>query len=273
MGHGPSLSAAINEKKVNEQALQAEIERVRVTLNNTEDMAINYLNDHTDGVIKAADTGKDEIRFTNNSSYTKYSEEYNLDALDKVIDAVIDTAQKTMTADADSSDNPQAVLDLVGSIGGLVKSGLALAASSSTTTTKLSVTFSQFSVGDKNFAVYNAVNSGIVKASNAWGNKDITLVAQITVLARVKADPNLTQEEAYQDDLNTLLKLEKLRNKEMLDAITKGIDNTSVIKQVEDFITQTRANITKDRSALAGKNLSEVSPSTDKTDLRISPKE
>jgi len=255
MCYGPSLQQAINDKSADEQALQAEINRVRNTMDNTEDMAIDYLNNHTNGLIKGQDSGKYEIMFASKESYTKYSEDYSLDALDNVIDKTIDTAKAGMKVAASDGADPAAVLDLVGSIGGLIKVGLALAASSSTTTTKLSVTFSQFSVGDKDFAVYNAVNSGVVKANNAWGNKEITLVAQITMLGRVKADANLTEQEAYQNDLNTLLKLEKARNQEMLDAVTKGIDNSAALKVVQGYINDARKNIKNDRNALAGKDL------------------
>ncbi|WP_440874951.1 hypothetical protein [Thalassotalea sp. PLHSN55] len=250
MGHGPSLRKAIQDKADAEKALQAEIDRVRATLDNSEQVAFDYIDGHTNGIILARDTQKPEIMFENNDSYTKFSEEYSLSALDQVIDGVVDTAKNAMEVAATDGDDPKAVLDLVGSIGGLIKSGLALAASSSTTSTKLTVTFSQFSVGDKNFAVYNAVNSGVVKAKNAWGNKEITLVAQTTVLAQVKADPNLTAEIMLQDDLNTVARLVKARNKEMIDAVEKGIDNSAALAVVEKMIDEAEENIKKDRDNL-----------------------
>lgn len=78
---------------------------------------------------------------------------------------------------------------------------------------------------------------------------------QSTVLARVNADPNLTAEEALQDDLNTLLALEKARNKSERDSIAKGIDNSAMLAEVGQMIKAAAENITTDRSALAGKTL------------------
>lgn len=251
MGHGPSLTTAIQDKSVDEDALETEIAKVRKTLANTEELAISYINDHTDGIVIAKDSGKPEILFTNNDSYIKYSEDYKLDSLDGVIDGIIDTAKDSMKVAATDGIDPKAVLDLVGSIGELIKSSLALAASSSTTSTKLTVTFSQFSVGDKDYAAYNAVNSGVVKANNAWGNKEITLVAQITVLARVKADANLTKEDMLQDDLNTLEELVKARNKQEVESVSKGIDNADALDRVQRMIDRASENIKRDRAALS----------------------
>jgi hypothetical protein len=250
MGHGPSLQKAIKNKASDQKALEAEIARVRDTLNNSETKAIEYIDDHTNGVIRSKDKGKPEVVLANSDSYTKYSEEYSLEVLDGVIDGVVAAAKDSMKVAATDGDDPEAVLDLVGSIGGLIKCSLALAASSSTTTTKLTITFSQFSVGDKNYAAYNAVNSGVVKASNAWGNKAITLVAQTTILARVAADENLTEQEMYQDDLNTLKRLVKDRNKEMLEAVEKGINNADALNLVKQFIDEASDNIKNDRKRL-----------------------
>lgn len=254
MGNGPDLQQAIKDKSVDEQALQAEIDRVRNTMNNTEDMAIDYINSHTDGVIMAADSNSPEITFINNQSYTKFSEEYSLAALDAVIDQTIETAKDGMKVAASEGSDPGAVLALVGSIGGLIKSGLALAASSSTTTTKLTVTFSQFNVEDKDYAVYSAVNSGVVKGSDAWGMKDLTLVAQVTIVARVKADPNLTYQEKLQADLNQITELNKLYNSEVKDSLIKGTPNDKALKRVKRYIDAAEAEVQRDRERLQASN-------------------
>ena len=254
MCHGPSLQSTIKQHAEAEQALQDEITRLLATMGNSENEAIAYINSHTNGIVLAANKSP-EIVFSNSESYTKFSDDYSIDALGKVVDRAITSAQDAIKVDTSTGDSNGQAVALVGSLGGLVKSGLSLAASNSETDTKLSVTFSQFNVGDLNFAIYNAINSGIVSASNAWGNKQITLVAQCTVLARVNADPNLTAEEALQDDLNTLLALEKARNKTEIDSIAKGIDNSAMLAEVGQMIKAATENITNDRSALAGKTL------------------
>jgi hypothetical protein len=254
MCHGPSLQDTINKQAEAEQALQAEITRLLATMGNSEAEAIAYINLHSNGIV-VADNKSPEIVYSTSDSYTKFSDDYSIDALDKVVDASITTAQDAVKTYTSSGDSNASAVALVGSLGGLVKSGLALAASNSETDTKLSVTFSQFSVGDLNFAMYNAINSGIVSASNHWGNKQITLVAQCSVLARVNADTSLTAQEALQDDLNTLLTLEKMRNESEIEAVEKGTPNSAALAEVGTMITEATTNITKDRSALAGKTL------------------
>ena len=252
MGHGPSLQDAIKAKAAAEKALNAEIARVRLTMKNSESEAMEYINGHTNGVIISDKTKAPEITFSNNNSYSKFKQEYSLKALDVVIDGVIDTAKKGMKVAATEGDDPEAVLGLIGSIGGLIKSSLALASSSSTTTTKLTVTFSQFSVGDKNFAVYNAVNSGEVKADNAWGNKEITLVAQTTIIARVNPDPNLTYADMLQDDLNYLEQFHKSYLEEEMDAIKNHTDNKADLLMIKGIIEDTEKDIKKYRKKLYG---------------------
>jgi hypothetical protein len=252
MGHGPSLQDAIKAKAAAEKALEAEINRVRLTMENSENQALQYINDHTNGVIISDKTKKPEITFTNDNSYSKFKQEYSLKALDVVIDGVIDTAKDSMKVAATEGDDPDAVIGLIGSIGGLIKSSLALASSSSTTTTKLTVTFSQFSVGDKNFAVYNAVNSGEVKADNAWGNKEITLVAQTTIIARVNPDPNLTYADMLQDDLNALEAFNHSLIEAEMDSIKNHTKNTDDLKLIKGFINDTEVDIKKYREKLYG---------------------
>ena len=255
MGHGPSLQKEIKAKADAEKALEAEIKRVRATMKNDEAEALAYINKHTNGVVKSKDTGEPETMFSNNQSYSKFKQEYSLKALDTVIDGVIDTAKDGMKVAATEGDDPDAVLDLVGSIGGLIKSSLALASSSSTTTTKLSVTFSQFSIGDKNFAVYNAVNSGEVKADNAWGNKEITLVAQTSMVVRVMPDPNLTYADMLQDDLNYLEQFHKSYLEEEMDSIKNHTDNKDDLKMIKGMIEDTEKDIKKYREKLYGDSL------------------
>ncbi|MDB0037810.1 hypothetical protein N9F08_00445 [bacterium] len=252
MGYGPSLRDEIKAKAAAEEALEVAIKKVRATMNNEEAQALAYINNHTNGVIISDDTRKPEITFTNNESYSKFKQEYSLKALALVIDGVIEVAKNGMKAAATEGDDPKAVIGLIGSIGGLIKSGLALASSSSTATTKLAVTFSQFSIGDKNFAVYNAINSGEVKAENAWGNKEITLVAQTTVIARVEPDPNLTYADMLQDDLNAVEGFNKALIQEEMDAIKNHTKNTAELSMISGFIESTEADIKKYRDLLYG---------------------
>lgn len=252
MGHGPSLRDAIKAKADAEKALQEEITRVRATMKNSESEALEYINGHTNGVIISDKTKVSEIMFSNNDSYSKFKEEYSLKALDGVIDGVINTAKDGMEVAATEGDNPKAVLGLITSIGGLIKSSIALASSSSTTTTKLAVTFSQFNVGDKDFAVYNAVNSGEVKADNAWGDKEITLVAQTTIIARVNPDPNLTYADMLQDDLNALEGFNKSLIQAEMDSIKNHTKNIDDLKMIKGFMVDTENDIKKYRKILYG---------------------
>ncbi len=250
MGHSPKVKDKINDKADAQKALEAEIERVRATLNNGETQAIDYINNHTNGVILSQKDGKPETLFANLDSYSKFKEEYSLDALNDVIDGVIQTAKDGMKVAATEGENPEAVMGLVGSVGGLIKSSLSLAASSSTTSTKLTVTFSQFSIGDKNFAVYNAVNSGQVKANNVWGDKDITLVAQTSMIVRVNPDPNLTYADMLQDDLNALKAFNKELIKAEMDAIKNHTDNKDDLKMIKGFLKDTEDDIKEYRNKL-----------------------
>ena len=251
MGHSPKVKDAVGDKAEAEKELKAEIDRVRATLNNSEKEAIDYINSHTNGVIISADTKAPEIMFTNADSYSKFKEEYSLKALDGVIDGVIDSAKKGMEVAATGGDDPQAVVDLIGSVGGLIKSGLALASSSSSTTTDISVTFSQFSIGDKNFAVYNGINSGVVNASNVWGNKEITLIAQTSIIARVEPDPNLTYAEMLQDDLNALKEFhEDLLDQEREAIKSHNKDYAADLQMIKDILKDTETDIDKYRKKL-----------------------
>lgn len=265
MGHGPSLKQAILDKKVNAEALESEVKRVQGTMKNTEAQGLAYINNNTDGVILGADSKKPEIVFSNNQAYSKYSEEYSLASLNSVVDGVVDTAQKTMSVIATDGSDPKAITNLMGSIGGLIKAGLALAASSSTTSTDLSVTFSQFTVvsngtssklgTSSTYAMYNAINSAQVAASNAWGNKALTIVNQFTVVAHVKTDPNLTYDKMLATDLAHLLSLEEIYDALSEKALEDGTDNLASLQFAKQLIADARESIKADRTALGEANL------------------
>lgn len=249
MCHAKSLQEAIDEKKINEEALLAEIERVKSNLKNTEQNALDYINAHTNGIIIAEETGKPEIFISNNKAFSKYSEDFSLDALDEAVDKIVDTAKDSIKVGMTEGTNPEDITNLIGSIGGVIKAGLALAATSSSTTTDIETTFCQFNVGGKNYAVYNGINSGKTTSSNAWENKTITVLSQYTIMARVKADVNLSNEENLQNDLNHLTKLKSRLNKMEEDSMFSDEDKD--FTKANKFIEEAEKNITRDREKIA----------------------
>ena len=226
------------------------IEAALSSLNNNENNVLEYINAHTNGIVFAADTKAPETVVVDAQKYTKFSEDYSLDALDKNIDAIIRTSKDSIkVALSDATDVPD-VMNLVDSVGDMIKSGLSLAATSSNTTTKLSYIFSQFSSDSKDFAVCTSYNSGTVNASNAWGNKQITVISEVTVIARINADPNLTAQEILQNDLDTLVNLSKQLNKQRIDAATKNLDNDASLVRIKNLIDNTNNDIKKARKAI-----------------------
>lgn len=104
---------------------------------------------------------------------------------------------------------------MAGDIGSVVKSTLALAATSSSTSQDLQIVFNHVVANDENYAVYFACNSMTVKAENAWGNKEITVVSNMYYFAKVEPNPEVTYVKILQEDLDTLDKL----NQQYDDAI------------------------------------------------------
>ena len=247
----PSVQDAVKDSAEAQKALNAAINSSLQSLNNTEQNVIDYINNHTNGIILSADTKKPEIILTNTLNYTKYSEDYSLDALDKSIDGIIATAKDSIKVAATDGADQAAVLDLVGSIGDIIKSGLSLASTSSNTTTKLSYVFSQFSSDSKDYAVCTAFNSGTVNANNAWGNKQITIIAESSVVARINADPNLTDQEILQNDLDTLATLSKALNKEKINAAIKHTNNKDDLDNIKNLIDDTINDIKNARKKIS----------------------
>jgi hypothetical protein len=92
-------------------------------------------------------------------------------------------------------------------IGSLVKGMLGLAASSSSTEENLQVTFSYIIAGHNNYAVYYAYNSATVAAQNAWGNKNITVIANTYYVTQVRPNPAITRAQNLQKDLDSWRRL------------------------------------------------------------------
>lgn len=250
MCNSPSVQQAVNDSAEASKALNDAIQAALTSLNNSEQTVLDYINAHTNGIILAADTNAPETVVVDAKNYTKFSEDYSLDALDKSIDTIIDASKNSIKlALSDGADVPD-VMNLVGSVGDMIKSGLSLAATSSNTTTKLSYIFSQFSSDSKDFAVCTSFNSGTVNASNAWGNKQITVISDVTVVARIKADPNLTAQEILQNDLDTLVILSKQLNKQRIEAATKNLDNDASLDKIEKLIDNTNNDIKNARKAI-----------------------
>ncbi len=192
MGHGPSLSEAIKDKQKAEDAVNQAVAKATAGLKNTETQAVAYINSHTPGIIE---TGTSTY-----NSYSKFSEDYSLGVLDGIINGLV----KTATDYVNPLNEATKVADMMKDIGGVMESVLALFAASSNTTSTLQITFNHILSGDKNYAVYYAANSTIVHASNVWGNKEITVVANAFLLAQVKVNPEVTYAKIYQEDLDTL---------------------------------------------------------------------
>jgi len=218
MGHAPSLEEKVKESQAVADAVQKAVEAAEKTLANTEEKGVQYLTANTAGLVEREDS--------NLLSFSKFSEEFSLGALDTVVDAAISTAQDAIVLAATDGEDPDALKSAATDIGTLIKSVLALAASSSTTQTELQVSFSHILAGDTNFAVYHAYNSAMVEASNAWGNKAIKVVTNTYLLYTVKPDPAVTQAKIYQDQLDTLFKLEK----QFDDAIVAASDEETYAK-------------------------------------------
>lgn len=270
MGKGPNLAQVIADKKLNEKAIDDDITARVALMKNSDVEAKAYINLNTDGIILGADNGSPEIVFTNNKYHCKFSDEYSLGALDSIIDGIINTAKDGFKVYATEGADLDAVQNLVADIGGLIKAGLALASNNSTTTQELAITFSQFMVGKKSFAVYNAINSYNMGADNAWGNKQLIVIAQITMIARVKTDPNLQLEEMYNGDLQFLIDLKdqyhkaaNVKNRPKLSDYTDSDKFDKAIKEFNDTLAYVIGQINiandaigKDREALAGRKLS-----------------
>lgn len=236
MGKGPNLKKAMAtsadaEKDVNDSIKQAEKE-----LENTEAKATDYINKHTKGII--------EIAASNNESHSKFSDEYSLEMLDKVVDGISKTAQNLVAP----KDNSTKAIEAIGDVGEVVKSTLALFSTSSSTNKEVQVIFTHIISGDENFAVYFACNSMSAKGKNSFGNKEITVVANMYILARVNPNKEITRAKILQHDLDTLEQL----NIQFDDALLKATTEKDLqgLKLAQDKINLLKEKYEKDLTKL-----------------------
>ncbi|WP_038177306.1 MULTISPECIES: hypothetical protein [Vibrio] len=227
MCHGPSLESAIQKSEEAKKAVNEAVAKAQAALKNTEETAKEYIQSHTKGIL--------EVESVNNQSYSKFSDEFNLDALDDVVDGIVKVAQDYLTSDED----PTKAAGMAADIGSVIKSTLALAATSSSTTEKLQVVFNHIVTDDKNYAVYYACNSMTVNAENAWGNKEITVVSNMYMFAEVEPNPEVTYAKILQEDLDALDKVNKQYDDAIvsanceaeLDALTFRQNKISILKE------------------------------------------
>ncbi len=206
MGHGPNLNDAVKKSEEAKNAVEAAITKAEATLKNTEQKAKDYINSHTKGII--------EIEATNNNSYTKYSDEYSLEILDGIVDGLIKGAQDFLNPTSEATK----ASEMAGDVGSVVKSTLALFATSSSTNQELQVVFNHIIKEDENYTVYYATNSMNVNASKAWGNKELTVVSNMYLFAKVKPNPEVTHAKILQEDLDTLATLNEQYDKAIINA-------------------------------------------------------
>ncbi|WP_341665385.1 hypothetical protein [Vibrio sp.] len=227
MCHGPSLESTIQKSEDAKKAVNEAVAKAQAALKNTEELAKQYIQSHTKGII--------EVESVNNQSYSKFSDEFNLDALDNVVDGIIKVAQDYLT----SEEDPKKAAEMAGDIGSVIKSTLALAATSSSTTEKLQVVFNHIVADDKNYAVYYACNSMTVDAENAWGSKEITVVSNMYMFAEVEPNPEVTYAKILQEDLDALDKVNQqyddaivaANSQQELDALTFRQKKISILKE------------------------------------------
>ncbi len=226
------MNKAIQENTAAQAALTAAVAQVVASLNNNEATARAYINSHTKGISKVLGSSFD--------TYCKYTDEFSLDALSAPIDKIIKSAKDALLAE----DDPVATANLVGDIGEVVKSVLELFASSSTTTESVQIVFNQFSANDKNFAVYYGCNSGNAAAQNAFGNKEVTVVANSYIFALVKADEQVELEAVLQQDLDTLLTVNKQYDTAIINA--KSQDELNALSFSKNKVEMLRKKIADD---------------------------
>lgn len=194
----PNIQAALADNQAALDAVKKAIADAEKRLNNDVAKGMAYINKNTKGII--------QLLPSNSISYSKFSEDFSLAALDKIIDSTIKTAVDAIKIGA-GNDSPDLAVQSAQDVGSLVKGLLSLAASSSSTEENLQVTFSYIIAGKRNFAVYYAYNSATVDAQNAWGHKNVTVIANTYVVALVNPNPDITRAEMLQRDLDTLNKL------------------------------------------------------------------
>jgi len=194
----PNITTALKDNKDAIDAVNKACEAAAATLMNSVDLGETYINNNTKGIVQT-------LR-SNSLWYSKFSEDFSLQALDKIIDDTVNLAVDAIKAEA-GNDSPDLAAKAAQDIGALVKGVLSLAACSSSTEQNLQVTFSYIVAGKNNFAVYYAYNSTTVDAKNVWGSKDINVIANTYIVAQVNPNPDITRAQILQKDLDTLYAL------------------------------------------------------------------
>ena len=205
----PNIESALKDNADAIAAVKKACDAAAAALQNDEAKGEAYINQHTKGII--------QVLKSNNLWYSKFSEDFSLEALDGIIDSTVKLVVDAIKLEA-GDDNPDLAAQSAEDIGSLVKGVLALAASSSSTEENLQVTFSYLIAGDNNFAVYYAYNSTTVDAQNVWGSKDIKVVANTYIVAQVQPNPDITRGQMLQKDLDTLRRLNDKYDNALVDA-------------------------------------------------------
>lgn len=195
----PNIEDSLRDNKKALDAVKAAIKEAASELKNNVAQGEAYLAANTKGIVQ---------KFNNDATwYSKFSEDFKLDALDKIIDGIVDTATDAMKAELSEETDPELLEKTAKDVGSLIKGTLALAATSSSTEENIEVSFSYMVIDVENFAVYIGYNSASVDAQNVWGGKDVTVVAITYIVAQVNPNPDITRAKMLQKDLNTVEKI------------------------------------------------------------------
>jgi hypothetical protein len=231
----PSITSSLGDNQDAIDAVNKACDSTFATMANDTKKGEDYINTNTKGIVQTV--------AKNSLWYSKFSEDFNLSALDTIIDSTVKTVVDAIKLSA-GSDNPDLAAQTAQDVGSLVKGVLGLAASSSSTEENLQVTFSYIIAGDNNFAVYYAFNSATVAAENVWGNKDITVISNTYVAALVKPNPDITRAQVLQKDLDTLKKLNDLYDDALVNATSQEQVDALNFRQAE--ITKLQDKIQKE---------------------------
>ena len=220
----PNIEDALKDNQAAIDAVTKASDSAAASLKNDVESGKTYINSNTKGIVQVLDS--------NSLWYSKFSEDFSLEALDGIIDSTVKVAVDAIKLEA-GDDSPDVAEQSAEDIGALVKGVLSLAASSSSTEENLQVTFSYIIAGDNNFAVYYAYNSITVDAQNVWGSKDITVIANTYVVAQVNPNPDITRAQMLQKDLDTLKKLNDAYDDALLAATCQAQVDALEFRQQE----------------------------------------
>jgi hypothetical protein len=236
----PSIVDALKDNQAAINAVTAACASTSKTLANSTEKAETYINQKTKGIIQNL--------ASNSLWYSKFSEDFNLAALDDIIDKTVETVVDAIKLSA-GDDSPDLAASTAQDVGSLVKGVLGLAASSSSTEENLQVTFSYIVAGDNNYAIYYAFNSATVAAQNVWGNKNITVIANTYRVDMVNPNLDITRAQMLQKDLNTIKKLNDLYDDAMVAATSEAQVNALSyrLNQIAALQTKIQGELAKDK--------------------------